>query len=139
MSLTPHQITLIQSSFSPLVDHIDEVASAFYDRLFELNPALKPLFKSDMTLQGRKMMQMLLYATNTLNNLPQLESQVQTLARRHIGYGIVREDYATVGAALLWTLEHGLGNAFDTETRNAWATMYQILADSAIEGAYLTT
>ena len=139
MSLTPHQITLIQSSFSQLADQIDQVAAVFYSRLFELNPALKPLFKSDMTVQERKMMQMLLYATNALNNLAELESQVKALARRHIGYGILREDYATVGSALLWTLEHGLGNAFDTETENAWATMYQIISDCAIEGAYLTT
>jgi len=139
MSLTQHQIRLIESSFATLADKIDQVASLFYERLFELNPSLKPLFKGDMTLQGRKLMQTLLYAVNSLNSLNELLPQLQALGRRHVGYGILREDYFTVGAALLWTLEHCLGDVFTADMKGAWATMYQLLADSAIEGAYQTT
>jgi hemoglobin-like flavoprotein len=33
-----------------------------------------------------------------------------------------------VAAALLWTLERGLGEQFTLEVRDAWATVYGLLA-----------
>ena len=36
--------------------------------------------------------------------------------------------YDTVGAALLWTLEKGLGTAFTPEVKEAWVTVYALLA-----------
>jgi hemoglobin-like flavoprotein len=36
--------------------------------------------------------------------------------------------YATVGEALLWTLEQGLGAAFTAEVRQAWAQTYAVLS-----------
>jgi hemoglobin-like flavoprotein len=53
---------------------------------------------------------------------------VQDLGRRHVGYGVTDEHYDTVGGALLWTLEKGLGSAFTPEMKDAWATVYGILA-----------
>ena len=60
---------------------------------------------------------------------------MQALGRRHAGYGVREEHYATVGAALLWTLEQGLGDTFTTPVRDAWATAYGTLASVMIEAA----
>jgi len=53
---------------------------------------------------------------------------VQGLGRRHVGYGVTDAHYDTVGGALLWTLEKGLGAAFTSEMKDAWATVYGVLA-----------
>jgi hemoglobin-like flavoprotein len=103
--------------------------------LFEIDPSLKPLFKSDLKDQGRKLMQMLSVAVNSLNNLDAIVPAVHDLGKRHIGYGVKADHYATVGAALLWTLEQGLGDAFTPEVKDAWAAVYGVLSGAAIDGA----
>jgi hemoglobin-like flavoprotein len=40
------------------------------------------------------------------------------------------EHYDTVGAALIWTLEKGLGSAFTPEVKDAWTMVYGVLAST---------
>jgi len=42
--------------------------------------------------------------------------------------GSVFEHYDTVGAALLWTLENGLGQAWTPEVAAAWTELYELLS-----------
>jgi hemoglobin-like flavoprotein len=126
--MTPHQATLVQTTWEQVVPIADTAAALFYGKLFELDPALKPLFTSDIKEQGKKLMQMITVAVRGLGNLAALVPAVQELGRRHVGYGVKKEHYATVGAALLWTLEQGLGPAFTPEVREAWATVYGVLS-----------
>ncbi|HEY0944386.1 MAG TPA: globin family protein [Opitutaceae bacterium] len=128
--MTPQQKVLVQTSWEKVVPIADTAATLFYGRLFELDPALKPLFTSDITEQGKKLMQMITLAVRGLDNLEQLVPAVQQLGRRHVGYGVKDEHYATVAAALLWTLEKGLGDAFTAEVKEAWVVVYTILADT---------
>jgi hemoglobin-like flavoprotein len=106
----------------------DDAAALFYRRLFELDPSLQRMFKGDMTEQRRKLMQMLTAAVKGLDRLDQLVPVVEDLGRRHVGYGVADAHYDTVGAALLWTLEKGLGNAFTPEVKDAWIAVYGLLA-----------
>jgi hemoglobin-like flavoprotein len=126
--MTPEQINLIKSSWEAVMPIKATAAELFYNRLFELDPALKPLFKGDMTVQGQKLMMMINAAVNGLDNVEALVPVVQDLGRRHVGYGVKDAHYDTVGAALLWTLEKGLGDAFTPEVKEAWATVYGVLA-----------
>jgi hemoglobin-like flavoprotein len=126
--LTPVQKTLVQESFATIIPIADDAAALFYRRLFDLDPSLERMFRGDMAEQRKKLMQMLTAAVKGLNRLDQLVPVVQELGRRHAGYGVTDRHYATVGKALLWTLEKGLGSAFTPETREAWATVYGLLA-----------
>jgi hypothetical protein len=67
---------------------------------------------------------------------------VQALGRRHLAYGVRDEHYDTVGGALLWTLEKGLGEAFTPDVKEAWTVVYGIVArvmkDAANEVAPLS-
>ena len=100
----------------------------FYGRLFELDPTLKPLFKGDMTEQGRTLMTMIGTAVANLNKLDAIVPAVQDLGRRHKDYGVLPEHYGTVATALLWTLGQGLGDAFTPQVEAAWTEAYTILA-----------
>ena len=133
--LTLHQKTLVQASFATIAPIADDAAALFYRRLFELDPSLERMFRGDMTDQRRKLMQMLTAAVKGLDRVDQLVPVVQNLGRRHATYGVEDRHYETVGAALLWTLEKGLGDAFTPETKEAWATVYGILATTMKDAA----
>lgn len=126
--LTPKQIELVQTTWEQVVPISEQAAGLFYGRLFELDPNLKPLFSTDIKEQGRKLMTMITAAVRGLSDLGKLVPVVEDLGRRHVGYGVKDSHYDTVGAALLWTLEKGLGAAFTAEVKEAWASVYTILA-----------
>ena len=119
---------LAQDSFARVAPIADAAAEMFYDRLFELDPSLKPLFKSDMAVQGRLLMQTIGAAVTGLDDLTALTPMVQDLGVRHARYGVQPEHYDTVGEALLWTLGQGLGDGFTPEVQTAWREVYALLA-----------
>ena len=126
--LTAAQKDLVQNSFTSIATIADDAAILFYQKLFELDPSLKPMFRGDMTEQRKKLMQMLTAAVKGLDRLEQLVPVVQDLGRRHGAYGVKESHYETVGAALLWTLEAGLGRDFTPEVKEAWTAVYGLLA-----------
>ena len=128
--LTRHQVTLVQDSFAVVATIADDAAALFYRRLFEIDTSLQAMFRGDMAEQRKKLMQMLTAAVKGLDHLDRLVPVVEELGRRHAGYGVADEHYDTVGAALLWTLEKGLATAFTPEVRDAWATVYGVLAST---------
>jgi hemoglobin-like flavoprotein len=128
--MTRHQILLVQQSFEHVIPITDTAAALFYERLFELNPALRRLFTGDLGEQGRKLMSMLAMTVKALDRLDDLVPAVKKLGARHHGYGVTDEYYATVGAALLWTLGQGLGERFTPEVQAAWASAYAQLSDT---------
>jgi methyl-accepting chemotaxis protein len=113
-----------------------QAAALFYQNLFTADPALQPLFRGDMVEQGRKLTQMLGAAVAKLDDLETLAPVLQELAKRHVGYGAQAEHYATVGAALLTTLEQGLGEDFTPPVRKAWAEVYGLVAEVMIRAAH---
>ena len=126
--LTLAQKTLVQESFATIAPIADDVAALFYRRLFEIDPLLENMFRGDMAEQRTKLVQMLTAAVKGLDRLDQLVPVVENLGRRHATYGVMDVHYNTVGEALLWTLEKGLGTAFTREMKEAWATVYGLLA-----------
>jgi len=136
MTITPNQIELVQRTFAQVATIPDTVANLFYTRLFELDPSLRPMFKGDMGEQGRKLLQLIAYAVRSLQDVPSIVPAVQALGERHVAYGVTREHYNTVGAALLWTLEQGLKQDFTPEVKDAWLAVYTLLVQTATENAY---
>jgi hemoglobin-like flavoprotein len=116
-AVTPQQIALVQSSFNKVVPIAGTAADLFYDRLFEIAPEVRTLFRSDLGDQKKMMMAMLSTAVANLHNLETIRPVVKELGHRHKTYGVTAAHYAPVGAALLWTLEKGLGPDFTPEVR----------------------
>jgi len=137
--MTPEQVSLVQSSFSKVAPIADAAAALFYERLFTIAPPVKQMFKGDMAEQGRKLIATLAVVVNGLTNLNAILPAASALARRHVAYGVKPSHYATVGEALLWTLEKGLGDAWNAETASAWTAAYQMLSGFMIKEAYGST
>ena len=133
--MTPMQKTLVQQSFKQVVPIADTAATIFYERLFATAPAVRPLFKGELAEQKKKLVQMLAYCVGKLDAPDELLPAVRALGKRHIGYGVTDEHYQLVGAALLWTLETGLGAAFTPDVKEAWTAVYTVLAATMLDGA----
>ena len=133
--MTPEQIKLVQDSYEKIVPIADDAATLLYNKLFEIAPEVKPLFKSDIKEQGKKLMTMIGTAVRSLSNLEKIVPAVQKLGRSHVDYGVKEEHYGIVAEALLWTLEQGLGEAWNEELKDAWTQAYTILATTMQEAA----
>lgn len=133
-------ITLVQESFEKVKPIAATAAEIFYTKLFELDPALKPLFPTNkdgaMVEQGNKLMTMLGAAVAGLSNLEALIPVLKGLGKRHVEYKVEPSHYDTVGAALLGTLEAGLGDAFTPDVKEAWASVYGTMSTVMIDAAY---
>jgi hemoglobin-like flavoprotein len=130
--MTPEQIALVRESFAKVVPIREQAAALFYDRLFATDPSTRPLFRGDMKSQGAKLMAAIAAVVKALDRLETMLDDLQALARRHVRYGVRDEHYASVGTALLWTLEQGLGPDFTPPVREAWATAYGLLSSAMI-------
>jgi hemoglobin-like flavoprotein len=131
--MTPHQQNLIKESFGMVAPIADEAATIFYARLFELDPSLQRLFAhTDMAAQRKNLMQTLTVVVKSIDRLDTIVPAVQALGGRHASYGVEPAMFATVGQALIDTLAVGLGDAFTTETRNAWVDAFGILSSVMI-------
>ena len=136
--ITEAQIDLVQNSFWDIVPVSEHAAALFYGRLFELNPALRGLFRHSMQEQGRKLMQMIAVAVHNLDRLDEIIPKIEALGCRHVAYGVQAQDYGTVGEAFIWTLAQALGDRFTPELEAAWVAVYTLLAATAINAAYTT-
>lgn len=134
--MTPAQKEYIRADWRLVEPIRDQAAALFYERLFELDPSVIPLFGgTDMVRQGRMLMQTLGVVVASLDALERVVPAIEALGRRHVAYGVQPAHYATVGSALLWTLEQGLGPAFGPEDREAWAEAYGIVAGLMVAAA----
>jgi len=134
--MTPRQVEVIRSNWARVEPISETAAGLFYDRLFELDPVIKRLFaRTDMAAQRRILMQTFAVIISSLDEFHTLEPVIRALGQIHAGYGVREEHYDTVAAALLWTLDRGLGDAFDDEAADAWATAYHAIASLMIEAA----
>lgn len=133
--MTPEQVELVKNSWKKVVPIADQAADLFYNRLFELDPSVRPLFKTELKEQGRKLTSMINTVVVGLHQLDKLVPAVEDLGRRHVGYGVTAQHYDTVGKALLWTLSAGLGDDFTAETEEAWTQAYMTLAGVMMKAA----
>ena len=129
--MSPDQKALVQETWRQVTPIADTAASLFYGRLFVIDPSTRPMFAGvDLEKQRQKLLQALTVVVASLDRIEELVPTIQDLGRRHVAYGVKDKDYDTVGAALLSTLEAGLGAAFTDDVKEAWATVYGILADT---------
>jgi hemoglobin-like flavoprotein len=134
--MDPSQIKLVQESFAKVVPIADQAAVMFYDRLFAIAPQVKAMFPADMTEQRKKLIAMLAAVVNGLGNLETVLPAASALAKRHVTYGAKAGHYPVVGAALMWTLEKGLGDGWTPEVAEAWTDSYDWLSGFMISEAY---
>lgn len=127
-----HQIDLVRDSFVQIVLDSEGAARLFYDRLFELAPETRPLFRTDMIEQGRHLIEALGRIVTGLSKLDVMRPGLCKLAERHVDYGVEDRYYVVAGDALMHMVTAHGGPAIDSATVEAWKTAYALIADVMI-------
>lgn len=131
------EIATVQESFDKIPDKTKQkLTRVLYDRLFELRPELRKIFKKDIREQRKKMLKVMAYIIDNLHDAEVVGPCMKELAIRHVHYGVKQEDYKPFGEALIFAVSAALGNDFKNSTRNAWINTYQTLSQIMIDSAY---
>ena len=133
--MTAEQIHLLRKTFDPVERQAHVAALVFYRRLFELDPSLRRMFHTDIEVQAKKLIDMLALALSMLERPSELETELEGLGARHVGYGVKDSHYETVGLAMLGMLAEVLGPEWTPEARTAWAELYGFIAGAMKRGA----
>jgi hemoglobin-like flavoprotein len=134
--MTPEQVRLIRESWNSVAAIADSAVEQFYNRLFEIDPTTRALFQAtNMSEQRKKVAQALSLAVQGADDLAALTPVLQQLGRSHQGYGVTAPQYESVGAALLWTLERGLGLQWTPAMAAAWTELYGSIAAVMLRAA----
>lgn len=126
--VTPEQRLLIQLSLDKALACSRCPVTLFYERLFEIDPGLRPLFRCDMREQEQRLLGAIADLVEALDTPEVFRSKLRDLGRRHAGYGVEPEHYQTVREALFWALEQCLGATFTADVRVAWRQLYDTIA-----------
>jgi hemoglobin-like flavoprotein len=133
--MTADQIYLLRKSFEQVERHGEVAALVFYRRLFEIDPSLRLMFKSNIEDQSRKLMEMLGLALSLAERAGALERELMDSGARHSSYGVREEHYDTLGSAMIDMLAEVLGSAFTPATRDAWLAFFTYAAETMQRGA----
>ena len=133
--MTPAQVHLVRRSFQLLEGKSTIAALVFYRRLFEIDPGVRPLFKSDIEAQAKKLMDMMESLLGLLNRPERLTEELHDMGARHAGYGVQEHHYASVGEALLDMLAEVFDEEFTPQLREAWTALYAATRDGMLAGA----
>src|ERR1035437_71563 len=121
--MNAHQRALVKSTFEELRPIPKGAGLTFYGRLFELDPALRPLFGNNLESQAA------MFVTA-------LSVSVLGLAEQGFVPGSVRElggrDARYAGGGAFFAL---LGERFTPEVREAWSEAYETLAAAMKQSA----
>lgn len=132
--ITPAQVELVQSSFADVLPIADVAGMLFYERIFTLAPEARALFGDDIALQASRTMAAVKTAVDGLDDIDHVAPFLVRLGARHVRYGVRLEHFEVIGAALLWTLEQGLGEHFTPDVRDAWEAAWGVIAGAMSEG-----
>jgi hemoglobin-like flavoprotein len=122
------QLALVRESFEQLRPIPRAFGIRFYERLFQLDSSLRPLFKGDLENQAAMFSTALAMSVAGLGDDEYAPASIRELAARHNEYGIPESAYVTFGDALMSTLEESLGGRFTPGVKEAWEAAYETLA-----------
>ena len=133
--MTSRQKQIVRDTFDSVRAAAIPVALLFYGRLFQRDPAIRPMFHVDIRLQSGKLIAMLDSIIDSLDDFDAMRPRLRDLGRRHVGYGVTEGQYETLASALLWALGQALEHQFDAETKQAWATLLADISAEMMKGA----
>lgn len=132
LNLTVKQELLIRQSLETLSEFSDSVLLLFFDRLFEVDPGARQLFRIPIEQQAQKLMEMIITIVEMLDRFDELVPQLRDLGRRHVSYGVYPAQYRILQEALLWAMAQVLESEFNDETHAAWDKLLTAVSEAMI-------
>ncbi|MFE7711986.1 globin domain-containing protein [Streptomyces sp. NPDC057486] len=124
--------SLIRSSFAAVQPYGSQVTEYFYDHLFAHHPSVRPLFAAHLDEQRDRLWAALGALVANLENTDTLIGMLESLGRRHAGYGALAEHYPAVGASLIAALRHFAGDAWTPAVEESWTAVYGVISSTMV-------
>jgi hemoglobin-like flavoprotein len=130
------EVETLEESFDLVAPQGDELMRRFYDRLFEVAPAVKPLFaEADMDRQRKALLNMLGVLRASLRDLDEIVPDLEALGAKHAEWGAQPEHYPVVGQVLVGEMAPIAGDAWKPEYTAAWQEAYAVVQNVMLSGA----
>lgn len=113
-------IEQVVSQYSKLAPRLDDIARAFFDNLFDLDPALRALFPEDLARARQQVTASVALVWKNLDRLVALEPPLMELGRRHAELGVKPAHYPIFRDAMLAALEQCAETPWPQKLRDAW-------------------
>jgi class 3 adenylate cyclase/hemoglobin-like flavoprotein len=129
----PDNTLLVQSTIGVLMEHQQRFTAELYQRLFELIPQARALFRGDMETQGQMLSHMLQFLVYAMGRPETMSLGLQSLGRRHADYGVPREYYPFFQQAFLEALRVVLADRHTPHVEQAWADTLEMIINAMVE------
>jgi hemoglobin-like flavoprotein len=130
------EVETLEESFDLVAPQGDELMRRFYDRLFEVAPAVEPMFANvDMDRQRKALLNMLIVLRESLRDLEEIVPDLEALGAKHAEWGAQPEHYPVVGEVLLGEMAALAGDDWKPEYTAAWQEAYAVVQDVMLSGA----
>lgn len=138
--MTPEQTRLLAGSFSKLENRLYELGSLIFQKLFEISPESRRLFKGDMEEQKLKLTrafaEFVRRRTRSHHFLPVTGRGGEVIipgvgalgARHELTYGVRAEHYGYMREALLYAISTLLGSEYNENIGLVWGETFDMLA-----------
>ncbi len=127
--------TRIRDSFNALAPQGDRLMTVFYDKLFHENPSVRSLFPDDMAGQKKALLGAVALVVKHADDLGAVESALEEMGARHVGYGAKAEHYPIVRDTLLASLSEVAGDLWNDQLEQDWTGALNAVAGAMIAGA----
>ncbi len=131
--MNPQQAEIVKKSFPRVLAGTLSATQVLYDKLFELAPDTKELFKNtSMERQSQMLISAIGRLVKSIDNWDAVKPDLQALAKRHAGYGLSPEHFVYFGHAFIHMLKSMYKNEWNNDLEEAWKAVYQKISEVMI-------
>ncbi|GAB4485711.1 MAG: hypothetical protein OHK0045_03590 [Raineya sp.] len=131
--MTEEQKSLVKQSFPKVLASTLSSTQVLYEKLFELAPESKDLFKNtSLDRQSQMLIAAIGRIVKSIDKWETVKPDLEAIASRHINYGLSPEHFAFFGQALIHMLQTSLKESWSKELEDAWKAVYQNVSEVMI-------
>ncbi|MFD1827010.1 MULTISPECIES: globin domain-containing protein [Mumia] len=125
----------LKESWAYVAKSGDDVPLFFYSHLFLSHPDVRSMFPVSMSAQRDKLVTALGTVVSNVDQFDTVAPLLGQLGNDHRRFRATPDHYNAVGASLLATLKHFLGDQWTDELATDWAAAYGVIAKTMVQGA----
>ena len=134
-NLNDTDIMAIEITWELIFEDKIRITELFYNKLFELAPDTRKLFKTGIPEQGSKLSDFMNFVVMYIREIDGLILHLKFLGMKHKGYRVKKKHYPVYREALLWAFRTGLGKDWSEDAETAWDKVHEIMSSAMIKGS----
>jgi len=123
-----HAARTVRKTWAEVEPRVDEIAGWFAALFCDLAPDARALFATRSVPLARRLLRSLVRAMSTVDRPDELHHMIGPLVREHRLLGLDADRYEALGVALIGTMRHFGGTAWDAGVEHAWARAFSLAA-----------